>query len=267
MYVIALSATITISSVLTWLVGGASIWIGLLVTLLCHGLLAIGVFHPRSSLLCPTFCGWDDGVAGRDSPPIALTFDDGPDPLVTPLVLDVLKAHGITATFFLIGKNVQRSPDLAARILAEGHEIGNHSHDHPRHIYLWSARAITRDAARAQEAIRSATGQTPSLYRPPVGFRSLDMAHAMRQTGLTLVNFSVRSLDTRDHNPDRITKRIITAATPGGIILLHDGSDRHNAADRTATLDALPRIIKQLRASGYLFVTVSELRNKSNFRS
>ncbi len=78
---------------------------------------------------------------------------------------------------------------------------------------------------------------------------------------------TVRSLDTRDHNLDRITKRIITAATPGGIILLHDGSDRGNAPDRTATLDALPRIIKQLRASGYLFVTVSELRNKSNFRS
>ena len=146
MYLIALSATITISSVLTWLVGGASPWIGGLVTLLGHGLLALGVFHPRSSLLCPTFCGCVEALADTDSPPIALTFDDGPDPSVTPLVLEVLRANGITATFFLIGKNVERHPALAARILAEGHEIGNHSHDHPRHVYLWSARAIARDA-------------------------------------------------------------------------------------------------------------------------
>ena len=73
---------------------------------------------------------------------------------------------------------------------------------------------------------------------------------------------TVRSLDTRDHNLDRITKRIITAATPGGIILLHDGTDRHNAPDRTATLDALPRIIKQLRTSEYRFMTVSALRKE-----
>ena len=262
MYLIALSATITISSVLTWLVGGASPWIGVFVTLSAHGLLAIGVFHPRSSLLCRTYCGWDDGVLGTDSPPIALTFDDGPDPTVTPLVLDVLKTHGITATFFLIGKNVQRHPDLAARILAEGHEIGNHSHVHPRHIYLWSTVAIARDATRAQEAIRSATGQSASLYRPPLGFRSLGMAHAMRRTKLTLVNFTVRSLDTRDHDPDRITRRVLNGIRPGGIILFHDGSDRDIAPNRTATLDALSRIIRQLRASGYRFVTVSNLRKK-----
>jgi peptidoglycan/xylan/chitin deacetylase (PgdA/CDA1 family) len=262
MYLIALSATITISSVLTWVVGGASPWIGVSVTLLGHGILAIGVFHPRSSLLCPTFTGWGDLVTDTDSLPIALTFDDGPDPTVTPLVLDVLRAHGIHATFFLIGNKVERHPELAARIIAEGHEIGNHSHAHPRHIYLWSGEAVARDAARAQGAINAATGRSPTLYRPPVGFRSLGMAHAMRRLELTLVNFTVRSRDTVDRDPDRITRRVIAGARPGGIILLHDGSDRGATPDRAATLEALPKIIEQLGAANYRFVTVSGLRKK-----
>jgi len=86
------------------------------------------------------------------------------------------------------------------------------------------------------------------------------MAHALRRTELTLVNFTVRSLDTRDRDPDGITRRIVAGAQPGAIILFHDGSDRDRAPDSAATLDALPRIIEQLLASGYHFVTVGGLR-------
>lgn len=258
-YLIALSLVITISSVLTWSVGGASPWIGVAVTLFCHGVLAVGVFHPRSSLLCPTYFGWEDPLRAVDRPPIALTFDDGPDPTNTPRVLDMLESDGVRATFFLIGRHVLRHPDLARRIVAEGHEVANHSHQHPRHIYLWSADRVAEDSEQAQSAIHDATGATPTIYRPPVGFRSLGMAAAMRRIGLSLVNFTVRAGDTGAGSAPRITQRVLSSAAPGGIILMHDGSDREESPDRTAMLEALPRIISGLRDAGYRFVTVSEL--------
>lgn len=255
MHLILISAVITAGAVAGCLLGEVSAWFVLPIAVALHVPLVIGVFHTTGSLVCPTITR---GRSDRHKL-VALTFDDGPSPHNTPAVLDLLAQRKVLATFFVTGKAVRRCPALTRAIASAGHELGNHSYLHPRHVYLWSRSTLRRDVSAGQRAIEKAAGVSPTLYRPPVGFRSIAMARVMRELGLRLVNFSARAYDTRPIDAPTIVRRIRRGIRPGAIILLHDGADRDMAPDRRALLEALPLLIDGLQRDGYRFVPVSEL--------
>jgi len=198
---------------------------------------------------------------------IALTFDDGPDPRWTPLILDILKRENVPATFFVIGKNGDAYPDLLRRIVNEGHEIGNHTYTHPN-LGEVPGPVVDLELNATQRLIESITGRSTVLFRPPYfGDAEADkpdeVESALRAKDLGYVMVGVR-IDPNDWKPgvsaDEIVKNTIARAedkdpeTRGEVVLLHD-----SGGDRNATIEALPEIIHELRARGYKFVPVSAL--------
>jgi peptidoglycan/xylan/chitin deacetylase (PgdA/CDA1 family) len=151
---------------------------------------------------------------------IALTFDDGPDPHSTPLLLDLLKERGARATFFMIGEKVLRHPDVVRRCHAEGHTIANHSHHHGTWTNLHFGAWMRDEIGACQRAIEETIGSAPRFYRPPFGLMNPHVEAAARDHGLELVAWSIRSLDTVR---DDAAERVVRALAPGAIVLLHDG--------------------------------------------
>lgn len=221
--------------------------------LVLFGLLMVdGIARPASGLLLPVVVRGPRLVAQ-----VALTFDDGPDPEVTPGVLDALAEAGARATFFVIGHKLQAHPDLAARIRAEGHELANHTFGHPRSLNLWSARAMQREIRRGAEAIGAPTPRAP-YYRPPVGLKSPALARVAKRLGLRVVMWSLHARDTGQASGDAVAARVLARVEPGDIVLLHDGHDRVGG-HRPAIKQALPQILDGLRARGLKAVTVHQL--------
>ncbi|MBI2815375.1 MAG: polysaccharide deacetylase family protein [Acidobacteria bacterium] len=188
-------------------------------------------------------------------PTIALTFDDGPGQ-ATPLILDILKASGVRATFFLCGQNVERYPEIARRIAAEGHEIGNHTYSHP-HLFWKSPGRIAWEITHAQDVIERVTGCRPVLFRPPFGGRWFGLSTILASHGLGLVTWSVSGVDWK-WPASRIARRVAEKTTAGSIILLHDGVPQNEPGDRTPTAEALPEIVRGL-SQRYRFVTASQM--------
>jgi peptidoglycan-N-acetylglucosamine deacetylase len=186
-----------------------------------------------------------------DGPYIAMTFDDGPSPETTPRLLDILKQRNIKATFFMIGQNAERNPAIVKRILAEGHEIGNHSWTHPQLSKLSDDR-VTEEINKTQNAIKDASGYTPVLMRPPYGAitaRQKDWIE--KQFGLSVIIWSVDPFDWKRPGSSVIEQRILAGARPGAIVLSHDIHKQ--------TVDAMPATLDALAAKGFKFVTVSQL--------
>jgi peptidoglycan/xylan/chitin deacetylase (PgdA/CDA1 family) len=217
-------------------------------------LITDGVFRPSSSTFYPT-----TSHGPRNQPQVALTFDDGPDPQVTPLLLDTLAATGARATFFTIGRHLARNIALAERALREGHELGNHSWQHDRLQNFYGTRALLDDIDRNTRLIRhlARSDRTP-LYRPPIGLKSPALARAAHQRGLQVIAWSLHSRDTLLRDPQRIAERTLMRVKAGDIILMHDGHDRDDR-HRGATAAALPLILSGLAQRGLQSVTVSEL--------
>ena len=189
---------------------------------------------------------------------VALTFDDGPAEPFTTQILDLLRQHRSPATFFCCGKNVNRFPDLIRRMRNEGHAVGNHTYSHPL-LYLKGAKAIEAEIDRTQEAIERASGKPPSIFRPPYGVRWFGLFPALRERGLTDVQWSDTGYDwIARHSPEEIARHALAKLTPGAIILLHDGREPRPAgtADASATVAALPAILEGARAAGFEFVPV-----------
>lgn len=217
-------------------------------------LLADGVLRPGSSVLYPTL-----RRGPRDRPRVALSFDDGPDPEVTPAVLDALAAHGARATFFAIGRAIDAHPELARRLVAEGHELANHSWSHSRWGSFAMPRAQGAEIERGERAVAAiaGTGGSP-LYRAPFGVKSPPFTEAARARRLTLVAWSLHSRDTFGAEPKRVAARVLRRIRPGDIVLLHDGHDRPGR-HRTGCAHAVPLILAGLRERGLECVTVSDL--------
>ena len=198
---------------------------------------------------------------------IAITFDDGPDPQWTPAILDILKQENVPATFFVMGKNGQANPELLRRMVNEGHEIGNHTFTHPN-LGEIPARITTLELNATQRLIESITGRSTVLFRPPYfGDAEADTPEEVkpaiiaRDLGYIMVGLRIDPGDWEPGaDPDEIVKKTIERAedknpeTRGQVILLHD-----SGGNREATVEALPRIIHELRARGFNFVPVSEL--------
>lgn len=182
---------------------------------------------------------------------IALTFDDGPSSF-TARILDVLAAANVRATFFVVGRNVAGHEALLTRMLEAGHMIGNHSFTH---VSLAKADAAAlRQIDDTQAAIKTATGFTPCLLRPPFGLGSRKLLRALAGRRLTSTLWSVNPQDFRTPGTAAIKRRVLAGVKPGAIILTHDGG-----GDRSQTLAAIPSIIRTLKARGYRFVTVTDL--------
>ena len=217
-------------------------------------LFADGVIRPGSSALYPTL-----RHGPRDGRRVALSFDDGPDPEVTPTVLDALAEYGARATFFTIGQALDAHPQIARRLVAEGHELANHSWRHSR----WASFAMPRrqrdEIERGERAIAAIAGNGVSpLYRAPFGVKSPPFVAAARAKRLTMVAWSLHSRDTFYADPARVAARVLRRVRPGDIVLLHDGHDvrgRH----RNECARAVPLILAGLRERGLECVTVSDL--------
>lgn len=183
-------------------------------------------------------------------PKVALTFDDGPHPGLTPRLLDLLKAHDVPATFYVLGNRVARSPRLAARIAEEGHEIGNHTWSHPNLAHLGDAQVLEQIDATSS-AVIDATGRMPVTLRPPWGELSArQRLMVFRARGMPSVFWSVDTEDWRRPGTSVVAARIL-AAGPGDVVLAHD---THGQA-----LRALPSAIAGLKARGLRFVSMSDL--------
>jgi peptidoglycan/xylan/chitin deacetylase (PgdA/CDA1 family) len=190
-------------------------------------------------------------VVHVDGPYIALTFDDGPSAKLTPKLLDLLAAHHLKATFFVIGENVSEHPEIVARAAREGHEIGNHTWSHPN-LAKMSDDALRRQLQRTDDAIKSATGARPTLLRPPYGSITARQKRWIHdEFGYAIILWDVDPLDWKRPGAEVVRNRIVKQTRPGSIVLAHD--------IHPGTIDAMPATIEQLEANGFKFVTVSEL--------
>jgi peptidoglycan/xylan/chitin deacetylase (PgdA/CDA1 family) len=186
---------------------------------------------------------------------VALTFDDGPSAPYTEQILDLLCERGVTATFFLCGKNVERHPEIARRIVAEGHTIGNHTYSHP-FPYFRRRSFIAAEIDRAQDVIERVTGHRPKIFRPPYGARWLGMHDVLRERSLPLINWSDTGYDWRERVD--VASETLKHLRPGSIVLLHDGREVRppHQVDQSRTVSALPTIIDAARQAGLNFVSV-----------
>lgn len=227
------------------------------------GLLARGMFSVRSSLLQKTHWRSDDARETR----VALTFDDGPHPRWTPAILDVLRQHEVRATFFVIGENARRHPQLLRRIHAEGHEIGCHGDSHRWATPFFPPRKFENELRRCLETVRAATGMTPRFYRPPIGIRGPGHRGVPERNDLLLVGMARRGLDTRRGlDPAVFARRFSKIARGGEILALHDGEEPLHPVSREATVRALPAVLDGLAAKGLRPVPVSSLLCERPYR-
>jgi peptidoglycan/xylan/chitin deacetylase (PgdA/CDA1 family) len=231
-------------------------------------LVAIGAVVGIAYLVC--YGGFEGPVdwamhtathGSRDERRIALTFDDGPDPDRTPALLDALAALDVKATFFVLGAGVDAHPELCARIVREGHELGNHTYHH-RYLPLTRGRDVERELIATDRAIERATGVVPTIARPPYGGRSPWTVRAFARAAKRLVLWDINSFDWKGAAPEDVARRVIDHARPGSIILMHDAR-RGRAGKRPsnhvvgATVETVRLIVPELRARGFELATVS----------
>ena len=205
----------------------------------------------RASVTGGAFAVWEVPASGvaPGAPVVALTFDDGPSANITPAILDVLRAKGVPATFFVVGDMVARYPDLARRAVAEGHSVQSHTMSHAD-LRTIPASAWSREVDGAVALTRSITGRPVTCLRPPYGSWNQGVSDGLRARGLTPVLWNVDPGDTRGRSSSQIAYAAVSQARPGSIIGLHD------AATKGATLAALPAIIDGIRAKGLGFTSL-----------
>jgi len=194
----------------------------------------------------------------RGSKQIALTFDDGPNDPHTVHLLDVLAKHNVHATFFLIGRYVQRRPDIAHEVAQQGHVVGNHTFTHP-FLTFSSVTAIRNEIQQCRAAIADAVGEHSNLFRPPWGARRPAVFRAVRQLGLEPVMWSITGYDWDAPSTEYIQKKVTSRIRGGDVVLLHDGGHKAFGTDRSKTVEAVDRLITRYKTQGYAFVTVPEM--------
>jgi peptidoglycan-N-acetylglucosamine deacetylase len=211
-------------------------------------LLGVESASPKSALFGPFV-----SHGSRSSGLVALTFDDGPDPAYTPQVLKILAAHHTKATFFMLGEQVARHPELAREVQAQGHAIGSHCY---RHISLMAAspRRIHEELTRAATELTKVLGEGPHLLRTPYGFHPPFLLEEAEKQHYRVIGWSVSPHDSFHLTGHLVARRVVNRACAGDIILLHDGR-----GNRQETIDALPEILEGLKAKSLRCVTVPEL--------
>ncbi|MGH8718315.1 MAG: polysaccharide deacetylase family protein [Burkholderiales bacterium] len=215
-----------------------------------HGVLLFASLSPRSRLIGSNLRRLPAAWAGQ----VALTFDDGPDLVVTPKVLEILSAYRARATFFCIGERAAAHPDIIRAIVAAGHRVENHSQRHVGWFAFFGPRAMARDIERAQTELTRLAGEAPVYFRAPAGMRNPLTGWVLAKLGLQLVSWTRRGFDTLARDPQRVLKRLTRDLDAGDILVLHDG-----AAAREGTpivLQVLPKLLERIGSLGLVAVSI-----------
>jgi peptidoglycan/xylan/chitin deacetylase (PgdA/CDA1 family) len=211
------------------------------------GILARGTFAPASSLWGPVISRAPD----RTRPHVALTFDDGPSPGSTERILDVLAGAGVRAAFFVVGRNAERWPRIVERMDAEGHVVGNHTWDHSHYGIFRRDEYWRRQVDRTDALIGQIIGRRPAMFRPPMGMKTWHVTNATRRAGHTIVTWNRRAMDGVATDAAQIVARLGPPATPGDVLLLHDGVEPNAPRrDTRATEAAVGPLVARLREKG-----------------
>jgi peptidoglycan/xylan/chitin deacetylase (PgdA/CDA1 family) len=212
-----------------------------------HAMIAAGLL-PRCTLLGPNLRRSEAAeVAGA----IALTFDDGPDPVTTPKILDALAARGASATFFCIGENAARHRDLTVEIARRGHRLENHSYTHRNAFFFHAPATLDREIGLCQEELARASGRAPSFFRAPAGIRSPWLEGALVRAGLRLASWTRRGFDTVSKDPAAVASRLTRNLRAGDVVLLHDGACGKRPPNERVVLAALPLLLDAIEAAGF----------------
>jgi peptidoglycan/xylan/chitin deacetylase (PgdA/CDA1 family) len=221
-----------------------------------HALITGAGLWPRSTWLGSNLRRLPPASAARRE--IALTIDDGPDPAVTPEVLDLLDAQRARATFFCIARHAQQHPALCREIVRRGHSVQNHSFAHAHTFSLRGPGALRRELGRAQDALAQITGVAPRFFRAPAGLRNVFLAPVLHELDLQLVSWTRRGFDTARRDPARVLARLTGGLAAGDILLLHDRHAALAASGRPVTLEVLPVLLQRLEQAGLHGVTLPE---------
>lgn len=211
-----------------------------------HVLVALTGMHPRAPWIGPVL----HRLPSKYLDAVALTFDDGPDPEITPRVLDLLDGRGAKATFFVIGERAVAHPRLTRDIVARGHRVENHTFHH-RHTFAFQLYpAMLREIRQAQDAIADVTGRAPRYFRAPAGMRNVFVDPVLHRLGLRLVAWTRRGYDAVESRTDRVLPRLCRGLTAGDVLLMHDGNAARGADGRAGILETLPRLLALLERRG-----------------
>ena len=219
-----------------------------------HLLIAAVGLWPRSHWLGPNWTRLPAAATARNE--IALTIDDGPDPVVTPQVLDLLDHHAVRATFFCIGEQAARYPDLCREIVRRGHAVENHSQRHRHHFSLMGPRGLMHELQAAQDTLTRISGQRPLFFRAPAGLRNPFLDPVLARLGLRLATWSARGFDTRVSDAGRVKNSLLRGLRAGAILLLHDGHAARTAGGIPMILEVLPAVLESAAAAGLRVVTL-----------
>lgn len=252
-------------SVSAWVHAGAAataairpdIWPWALGTVIAnHALLAGAGLWPRSRILGPNWVRLPMAAQARGE--VAITIDDGPDPLVTPQVLDLLQRHDARATFFCVGEKLARHPDLAREISARGHRVENHSQHHRASFSLLGPKGMRKEVLDAQALITQITGVRPLFFRAPAGLRNPFLDYVLANEDLRLASWTRRGFDTVNGDATRVLAILCRDLAAGDILLLHDGNAARTAAGAPLVVDVLPSLLERIQRAGLRTVTLSQ---------
>ena len=226
-----------------------------------HLVVLAAVLWPRSSLLGPNLTRLPESAARLGQ--VALTFDDGPDPRVTPQVLDLLDQYQAKASFFCIGANAAAHPDIVRDIIRRGHSVENHSYRHSHAFALYGFFRLRREVGLAQSVIAGIAGRAPAFFRAPAGFRSPFLDPVLTRLGLRYISWTRRGFDTVSRDPAQVLQRLVHGLAAGDVLLLHDGSSAHSVAGAPLVLPVLRGLLEQLAARGLASVSLPTACNAS----
>jgi peptidoglycan-N-acetylglucosamine deacetylase len=232
-------------------------WAWVLGALVMNHLLLTGVaLWPRSTWLGNNIRRLPDAAVARGE--VALTFDDGPDPDVTPAVLDLLDAHAAKATFFCIAERARRHPALCAEIVRRGHSVQNHSDRHAIGFAFSGLAGFERELGTAQAVLRGISGETPAYFRAPAGLRNPLLGAVLARNRLQLVSWTRRGFDTVQRRPERVLQRLVRGLAAGDILVLHDGNGARADDGRPVLLNVLPELLHILEQQRLRPVTLPQ---------
>ena len=219
-----------------------------------HGVLSAAVLWPRGSLLGANVVRLPERSVQRGE--VSLTFDDGPEPDITPRVLDLLDRYQMKASFFCIGKKVSAQPDIVAEIARRGHSVENHSYHHSSAFAFYGISRLAREVDATQTKIAAATGRLPGFFRAPAGFRNPLLDPVLAWRGLRYVSWTRRGYDTVENDPDAVLRKLTEGLAPGDVLLLHDGARNSTTQGQPMVLAVLPALLERIRERGLKSVSL-----------